>query len=140
MNLDTSPIARAVRSFDSARRIAPSQWQFGWHFAVGDSAFAGHFPHHPILPGVFLLEMAQRAAEWALRESLGAAWRVGRVQRMRFTAPVQPGDRCSLLLGWDAEPGTTAPITPITLSVSFSKGDTPVACGSLCALLAEGIA
>ncbi len=137
MPSDTSTLARAVRSFDSAQRLAPSRWRFDWLFAAGDTSFAGHFPHHPILPGVFLLEMAQRAAEWALRQSLGATWRISRVQRMRFTAPVQPGDRCALRLDWDAASGTDLPnVQPVVIRVGFSKGDTAVASGELCAVRA----
>lgn len=128
MNSDTSALARAVRTFDRAQRKAPAHWEFGWDFGRNDTVFAGHFPHQPILPGVFLLEMAQRAAEWALRESLGGAWRVNRVDRMRFTAPVRPGDDCALQVQWD---GAAVAGNNLALSVNFSKAGVPVAHGSL---------
>lgn len=122
-------LARAVRSFDSAQQQSPTQWMFQWWFAAGDVAFAGHFPNQPILPGVFLLEMAQRATEWALLQSSGQRFRVQRVERMRFMRPVLPGDGCTLWLSWKAEE-LDAP-APLRLSLSFKKQDQAVAHGAL---------
>jgi acyl dehydratase len=128
-------VARAVRSFDSAQQHAASQWSFRWRFAVGDLAFAGHFPNHPILPGVFLLEMAQRAAEWALLQSSGRAFTVHRVERMRFLRPVLPGDACTLWLSWpDPAPH---PLAGRQLSLSFKNQEVVLAHGSLHAVRTE---
>ena len=53
-------------------------------------AFAGHFPGHPLLPGVVLLAQAQEAAcldpELAHRFSAGSTLTVA-----KFLAPVGPG-------------------------------------------------
>jgi len=61
--------------------------------------FAGHYPGHPIYPGVFLVEAVVQAA----REHLDRKWGVSRLVEVvstRFLAPVQPGDtlemRCEL--------------------------------------------
>lgn len=123
-------LARGVRSFDRACQHGATQWQFDWHFAPGDRAFAGHFPHHPILPGVFLLEMAQRAAEWALQQSLERVFRISRVERMRFIAPVRPGDGCTLMLDWSST-ATASSTEALKVNVRFNKPHDAVAHGSM---------
>jgi 3-hydroxymyristoyl/3-hydroxydecanoyl-(acyl carrier protein) dehydratase len=45
-------------------------------------ALPGHFPGHPIVPGVLLLDAVMQAA------GIGR----GRLLRAKFTAPVRPGD------------------------------------------------
>lgn len=49
--------------------------------------FAGHFPGAPILPGVMQLAFAQRL----LDRLDGGPWRLRRVGRCKFAAPVVPG-------------------------------------------------
>jgi 3-hydroxymyristoyl/3-hydroxydecanoyl-(acyl carrier protein) dehydratase len=56
--------------------------------------FAGHFPDHPILPGVFQLEMARMAAEWVLNGGLS----LQEVVRGKFQRPVLPGETLKLTL------------------------------------------
>lgn len=129
-------LARGVRTFDEARRCAASAWEFDWKFGDADEAFAGHFPHQPILPGVFLLEMSLRAAEFALRSDTGAPHRVRSVERLRFLNPILPGDACSLRIEWPAEPAAN---DKIALRVSFSKTGTRVAQGVLIARAGRGL-
>ena len=50
--------------------------------------FAGHFPGHPLVPGVFLTEGVRLCAERALGRSLSLV----ELEDARFTAPVSPGD------------------------------------------------
>ena len=56
--------------------------------------FNGHFPHHPIMPGVLILEaMAQAAAFSVWREGdpeMNVA--IARLSEARFHRPVIPGD------------------------------------------------
>jgi len=56
-------------------------------------AFEGHFPGHPILPGVVLL--AELIA--AVRAATGSAAREWRVESAKFASPVAPGTRLALL-------------------------------------------
>ena len=60
------------------------------HIAADHPAFAGHFPGHPLLPGVSLLAEVLEAVldEPALAALVGAAPRIGAV---KFLAPVRPG-------------------------------------------------
>ena len=57
-----------------------------FRFAANDPTFAGHFPTRPLLPGVFQLEMARRAAEAVLHCSLA----VREVCRAKFLLPILP--------------------------------------------------
>jgi 3-hydroxymyristoyl/3-hydroxydecanoyl-(acyl carrier protein) dehydratase len=55
-------------------------------------AFAGHFPGHPILPGVLLLAEAMAAIE-AATATTARDWSV---ENVKFAGAVEPGARLSL--------------------------------------------
>ena len=63
--------------------------------------FLGHFPGHPVMPGVLILEALAQAAGVLVWESVPPAERnfilylVG-VEKTRFKQPVYPGDRLEL--------------------------------------------
>ena len=75
---------------------------FEFRFGADDPTFAGHFPGRPMLPGVFQLEMARVAAEWALDCPLA----VREVCRAKFRRPILPGEVVRLELKWSEEGGT----------------------------------
>jgi 3-hydroxyacyl-[acyl-carrier-protein] dehydratase len=77
--------------------------------SINEPFFTGHFPHHPVMPGVLILEaMAQAAAlfsfsdEAALKkeDSSTVYYFVG-IDGARFRKPVVPGDQ--LRIEVDAE-------------------------------------
>lgn len=124
MNDITPPLimARSVRGFSACRRPGLCEWEFDWRFADDDDSFQGHFPTYPILPGAFLLEMAQHAANHALAQSGQTGRRVTGVTRLRFQNPVLPGDTCTLQVAWeDVE----------TIHIRFTKPGAAVAHGTL---------
>jgi 3-hydroxyacyl-[acyl-carrier-protein] dehydratase len=71
-------------------------------------SFAGHFPGHPIVPGVVLLDEVMQAIEQHVPElglfSDGGA----EIPVCKFLAPVLPGATLSLTLSWEGSP---APLT-----------------------------
>lgn len=58
--------------------------------AADHPAYAGHFPARPILPGVVLLDLAQRALEQA------CGVRVSGLAQAKFLSPCLPGDALQL--------------------------------------------
>ncbi len=59
-----------------------------FRFAADDPVFAGHFPGHPLLPGIFQIEMTRGLAEAAL----GGALAVRVVTKAKFLRPIIPGE------------------------------------------------
>jgi len=69
---------------------------------VNEPFFAGHFPHHPVMPGVLVVEaMAQAAAILSFRtlgtrpDDKSVYYFVG-IDGARFKRPVSPGDQLVL--------------------------------------------
>ncbi len=69
---------------------------------INEPFFSGHFPHHPVMPGVLIIEaMAQAAAILAFKtfnlksDSDSVYYFVG-IDEARFKKPVLPGDRLIL--------------------------------------------
>lgn len=69
----------------------------------GHPALDGHFPGRPVMPGVVLLDEVLAAAE---REA-GLAPPL-RLDRVKFTSPVLPGDTVTVLLDAVTSGGTFA--------------------------------
>lgn len=67
-------------------------------FAADHPVFPGHFPGHPIVPGVLLLEWAQTAIEARLGHSIQA------LAEAKFHSPATPAD----VLELDFEVGIAA--------------------------------
>jgi len=60
--------------------------------AADHPAYAGHFPGHPILPGVVLLDEALHA----LAALLGLEAASGQIKSAKFLSPVSPGEALRL--------------------------------------------
>jgi 3-hydroxymyristoyl/3-hydroxydecanoyl-(acyl carrier protein) dehydratase len=81
-----------MRNSIAAARISGPSGQadgavvFEFRFGADDPVFAGHFPAHPLLPGVFQLEMTRASAEWALHCPLA----LNEVSKAKFQRPILP--------------------------------------------------
>jgi 3-hydroxyacyl-[acyl-carrier-protein] dehydratase len=69
---------------------------------INEPFFPGHFPHHPVMPGVMVIEaMAQAAAILAFKsgerlpDENSVVYFVG-IDEARFKSPVVPGDQLML--------------------------------------------
>jgi 3-hydroxyacyl-[acyl-carrier-protein] dehydratase len=59
-----------------------------FRFLASDAVFAGHFPGHPLLPGIFQIEMTRGLAEAVL----GGKLAVRAVTKAKFLRPIIPGE------------------------------------------------
>ena len=59
--------------------------------------FSGHFPGEPILPGIALIHLVKQAIT---REEMkkGNKLHLHSLKRIRFTQPVRPGDKLSVMI------------------------------------------
>ncbi|MEQ1881734.1 MAG: 3-hydroxyacyl-ACP dehydratase FabZ [Burkholderiales bacterium] len=70
--------------------------------SINEPYFTGHFPHHPVMPGVMIIEaMAQAAAILAfqtfqLKSDKDNVYYFAGIDEARFKKPVVPGDRLVL--------------------------------------------
>jgi hypothetical protein len=80
-------------------------------------AFAGHFPGHPILPGILLVHWAAQFAEGFLGVGAGC----GEVANLKFTEPTFPGQAFELALE----------SRPEGVAFEFSREGKPKASGML---------
>lgn len=69
---------------------------------VNEHFFAGHFPHHPVMPGVLVLEALAQAAGILTFKTMNAlpdehsVFYFVAIDNARFKKPVMPGDQLNL--------------------------------------------
>ena len=101
--------------FGEPRQNADGSTTFEFKFAANDPVFAGHFPGHPILPGVFQLEMVRDAAESVLNCRLG----IREIRKSKFQRPILPEEVTRVELKLTEKEGT------IEARAGFSVGGQP---------------
>ena len=66
---------------------------------INEPFFPGHFPHHPVMPGVLIVEAMAQAAALLAFDMLGQApddktvYYFAGIDGARFKRPVEPGDQ-----------------------------------------------
>ena len=78
--------------------------------SVNESFFQGHFPNHPVMPGVLIIEsMAQTAAVLVVEtlgpESAGKVVYFMSIENAKFRRPVVPGDQIRIHVTKDRNRG-----------------------------------
>lgn len=86
-----NPSADARRALSSAT-LAGEQISAEGTFPVDLAVFAGHFPGHPLVPGVAVIALIQAACE----QVFSAAIRIAVVERCKWKTPTVPGERLQL--------------------------------------------
>jgi len=87
---------------DRMEDVVPSERATGIkNVSINEPYFAGHFPGHPVMPGVLIVEaMAQTAAALVVystgKEAEGKLVYFMSVENARFRRPVVPGDRLAI--------------------------------------------
>ncbi|MBB5205761.1 acyl-coenzyme A synthetase/AMP-(fatty) acid ligase [Inhella inkyongensis] len=84
------------------RRTEATSASFEIEVEPGHPGFAGHFPEHPVLPGVVQLDWAERLAREAFAEMPA---QFAGMEQLKFQQVIQPGTRLLLELNWDAARG-----------------------------------
>ncbi len=70
--------------------------------SVNEPYFAGHFPHHPVMPGVLIIEAMAQAAAVLSFKTMGSrpddesVYYFAGIDEARFKRPVIPGDQLLL--------------------------------------------
>lgn len=87
---------------DRITNLVPKENIVGFkNVTIGDNIFQGHFPGHPIYPGVMILEgMAQaggilafKSIEMTKEEAANKVVYFMSIDKAKFRSPVKPGDR-----------------------------------------------
>lgn len=85
----------------SVHELDQNELQIDLPIAADHPSFAGHFPGHPVVPGVLLLDLALQAmAQWqeqlhsATSHDLGHPWGKGRLVMpvIKFSSPLRPAE------------------------------------------------
>jgi 3-hydroxyacyl-[acyl-carrier-protein] dehydratase len=89
---------------DRVTDLSPGESIQGFkNVSINEPFFEGHFPGHPIMPGVLILEaMAQLSGILAFNTSHrspedGYVYYLAGIDKARFKRPVRPGDQLEML-------------------------------------------
>ena len=100
---------------DRVTELNPKETIVGYkNVTIGDNVFQGHFPGHPIYPGVMILEgMAQaggilafKSIDMTKEEAENKVVYFMSIDKAKFRAPVKPGDRLEYRVSIIRQKGT----------------------------------
>jgi 3-hydroxyacyl-[acyl-carrier-protein] dehydratase len=101
--LSTLPHRYPILLVDRVREVVPGERITAIkNVSINEPFFVGHYPHHPVMPGVLVIEsMAQAAAILSFvssntTSSNDSVYYFAGVDNARFKRPVSPGDQLIL--------------------------------------------
>ena len=85
---------------DRAEQIDETHWTAIKNISINEAFFCGHFPGHPIMPGVLQVEAMKQLCELAVRKELDPSGEkdiyMRIVEKVKFRKPNTPGDRAKI--------------------------------------------
>ena len=115
-----NPLADARSALRSAT-LTGTQISAEAVFPAELAVFTGHFPGHPLVPGVAIIALIQAAYEAAFSRAI----RIVAVERCKWKTPTVPGERLTLMISSVGAAGDERHQRRITATVSNATG---VAC------------
>ncbi len=84
-------VSEPMIAVDRVDRMTPTQVKTLKYLSANELVFVGHYPHFPIYPGVFILEMMFQSIDIWSRERASPLVFKG-VRNLRLFSPATPGD------------------------------------------------
>jgi 3-hydroxyacyl-[acyl-carrier-protein] dehydratase len=90
--------------------------------------FKGHFPSHPILPGVVMLQLCKELLE----NHLDALFFISETSRVKFLAPVDPSEKNVLVMSQTFQQSTDS--FNVKNNITFVDGTSVFSCNMILAM------